>query len=431
MKGGEAASTGKRILDRKSEFKTGKLDLPGPLAQPPKCPECTSQRVWKDGLRKTSRGDVQRYLCRSCGYRFSQTEPKNCSEPLKKPSSWSINNASTYNLDRQVCEILTEDSKNLAKVQSRTEKQAAGATKPDKATVKGKIVEYALKLKREGYRESTIQRYMHGLLTLLNRKANLFDPESVKEVIAQQPWKEDTKLNYVNFYDTFTKFIEIQWTRPRYQTTRKFPFIPLEQEIDQLIYATGKKTSVILHIIKETAMRIGEVLQLKWTDINPKHNLITLNLPEKGCYPGIYNVSSDLITRILMLPRKSERIFPTKRLSTTVNFLQARKRLARRFNNPRLVRITFHTIRHWKATMEYHKTKDIIHVKDNILRHKSIENTMLYIHLEKAIFDSTKNCEYHVRVAKTVDESCELVKVGFEYVTGEYSDGGKIFRKRK
>jgi hypothetical protein len=24
--------------------------------------------------------------------------------------------------------------------------------------------------------------------------------------------------------------------------------------------------------------------------------------------------------------------------------------------------ITFHTFRHWKATMEYHKTRDILHV---------------------------------------------------------------------
>jgi len=34
-------------------------------------------------------------------------------------------------------------------------------------------------------------------------------------------------------------------------------------------------------------------------------------------------------------------------------------------------------------------------------------------------------------VAKNVEEAKKLVKVGFEYVTGEYDDGGKIFRKRK
>jgi len=28
-------------------------------------------------------------------------------------------------------------------------------------------------------------------------------------------------------------------------------------------------------------------------------------------------------------------------------------------------------------------------------------------------------------------EACGLVEAGFEYVTGNYDDGGKIFRKRK
>ena len=39
--------------------------------------------------------------------------------------------------------------------------------------------------------------------------------------------------------------------------------------------------------------------------------------------------------------------------------------------------------------------------------------------------------EYISKVAKNVKESCALVDVGFEYVTGEYEDGGKIFRKPK
>ena len=35
-------------------------------------------------------------------------------------------------------------------------------------------------------------------------------------------------------------------------------FLPTEQEIDQLISGTGKKTTTILQTIKETGMRIGE-----------------------------------------------------------------------------------------------------------------------------------------------------------------------------
>ena len=66
-----------------------------------------------------------------------------------------------------------------------------------------------------------------------------------------------------------------------------------------------------------------------------------------------------------------------------------------------------------------------------LLDHKSIKSTMKYINLEKAIFGELGNDEFTVRVAQNVKEACDLVEVGFEYVTGDYSDGGKIFRKRK
>jgi len=77
--------------------------------------------------------------------------------------------------------------------------------------------------------------------------------------------------------------------------------------------------------------------------------------------------------------------------------------------------------------MEYHKTKDIIHVQ-RLLGHKNIQNTLVYITIENALFQNT-NDDFHVRTAKTVEEACRLFEVGFEYVTE--IDGVKIFRKRK
>jgi len=50
--------------------------------------------------------------------------------------------------------------------------------------------------------------------------------------------------------------------------------------------------------------------------------------------------------------------------------------------------------------------------------------------LEKALFNNTDD-EFTVRVATDSGEACQLAEVGFEYVTGEYNDGGKIFRKPK
>jgi len=66
-----------------------------------------------------------------------------------------------------------------------------------------------------------------------------------------------------------------------------------------------------------------------------------------------------------------------------------------------------------------------------LLGHKSIKSTMKYIDLEKAIYGELGSEEFTVRVAMSTKEACALIEVGFEYITGEYSDGDKIFRKRK
>ncbi|MEM2971664.1 MAG: site-specific integrase [Candidatus Bathyarchaeia archaeon] len=109
-------------------------------------------------------------------------------------------------------------------------------------------------------------------------------------------------------------------------------------------------------------------------------------------------------------------------------FRQQRRKIAKKLGNPRLLQITFHTLRHWKATMEYHKTKDILYIKE-ILGHKNINNTQIYVHIEKALFQNAPPEEYHVKIAKTPEEITQLLEAGFEYVCQK--DGLAFFRKRK
>ena len=40
------------------------------------CPQCNSQKTWKDGLQNTAFGDVQRYLCRVFSYCFFESKVK-------------------------------------------------------------------------------------------------------------------------------------------------------------------------------------------------------------------------------------------------------------------------------------------------------------------------------------------------------------------
>ena len=45
------------------------------------------------------------------------------------------------------------------------------------------------------------------------------------------------------------------------------------------------------------------------------------------------------------------------------NYAEQRDRIAEKVQNPRLSKIMFKTMRTWKATMEYHRTKDVLYVK--------------------------------------------------------------------
>ena len=109
------------------------------------------------------------------------------------------------------------------------------------------------------------------------------------------------------------------------------------------------------------------------------------------------------------------------------SFMLTRKRLARNLQNPRLLKISFHTFRHWKATMEYHKTKDPLYVKE-LLGHKKLDTTLLYIQIEKAIFQDTDD-QFTVKVAKTPEDIKALLEVGFDYICEK--DGLMFLRKRK
>jgi len=61
-----------------------------------------------------------------------------------------------------------------------------------------------------------------------------------------------------------------------------------------------------------------------------------------------------------------------------------------------------------------------------MMRHRNINNPLKHTQLIK-----TEDDEFISKVAKTVEEACGLRAAGFEYVTGEYDDSGKIFRKPK
>ncbi len=338
-----------------------------------------------------------------------------------------INSFLPYNRERQVC--ATESvAKNLSQQRTR-EKRAAGATKLSEADIKGKLVEFAWWMKKQGYAESSIESRGWIMKSLVNHGANLYDPESVKEAIAnQEEWSDQYKVNVVNAYKCFVRTENLTWEPPNYKRHEKLPWIPHEKELDQLIMACGKIMGTFLQALKETGADPGELCHTRWIDIDRKRRTIAINHPVKGHNARIIKVSEDLIERLKLLPKKSERVFKAHRKSMNVNFIQQRKRIGKQFANPRLLEIKFTTFRHWKATTEYHRTKDILYVKQ-LLGHKNLSSTMIYIDVEKAIYGEEENNEFITRAATSVKGARALIEAGFE--KADEIDGVHIYRKRK
>ena len=121
--------------------------------------------------------------------------------------------------------------------------------------------------------------------------------------------------------------------------------------------------------------------------------------------------------------KNSPRVFGSHSLNEfAVNYYKQRK-LSNKLQNPRIQQITFHTFRHWKATMEYHKTKEILHVM-RLLGHKNIKNTLIYTQLV-----TFEDDEYICKTAENVKEAKELIEAGYQYICD--MDSLKLFRKRK
>lgn len=386
------------------------------MGKAPACPECGCRKVWKDGLRYLADGStVQRWLCRACGYRFS--DPQKNSKSKRPIASYCRVGAGS------------NPAKNSAKavqaLRQLERKEAMGLRGPTSKQTESWIINFAWFLKKQGYADYTINRKIGLLKTLRKGGADLNNPDSVFLTIASQDWSNGTKRNAVNAYANYAECFGIPIKQlPKYRYEQPLPWIPLETEIDQLIAGCSHKIATFLQTIKETMGRSCEIARLKWEDIDFERNIITLNNPAKNGLPRMFKISDKLVSMLKRLPKKSEYVFGENALTyIRKNFHSQRKRIARKLGNPRLLKIGFHTIRHWAASVLYHQTKDILLVKER-LGHKNITSTMIYTHLIN--FESN---EFIVKTASTLEEDEELIKAGFEYVTER--NGIKIYRKRK
>jgi integrase len=214
---------------------------------------------------------------------------------------------------------------------------------------------------------------------------------------------------------------------PIYTQEAKAIKIPTSEKLEMLIASAGRILSIKLTISKETGLRPVELHNLRVKDIDLDQKTIYPTTAKHDA-PRTLKISNNL-QATLQNYINTNRLNPNDKLfkDTAENYGKhyrlTRNKLAKKLNDYSLKNIRLYDFRHYYATNLYHKTRDILFVKQQ-MGHKKIETTLIYTQLLNLNDD-----EWTCKTATNVNEATQLVEAGFEYITE--MDGTKLFRKRK
>jgi integrase len=294
-------------------------------------------------------------------------------------------------------------------------------------TPNNNIFKVLWELKKRGNSPHTIKN-VSKLLHLLDKHTDLDKPETVRGYLAQVDRRAGYKRNLTFAYNVYCLHYKIQWDKPIYYQNAKLPKIPQEKQIDMIKANSPEKLALAISISKDTGLRPVEAMRLRLRDVD---------ITNQAIYPQTAKHGSARVLKIATETRQLLNLYLSKRdianndtifgtwTSETYGkwFRHYRNKLAKKLNDATLKTIRLYDLRHFFATMLYHKTKDIMYVKQQ-LGHRKLETTMVYTQLIHFHDDN-----YTSAVANTVEKATKLIENGFEYVTE--MEGLKLFRKRK
>jgi integrase len=382
-----------------------------------KCPECGSTRVFRDGFRPAplnavSQEPLQRFRCADYGHRWSEQSILNTNYDN------TVSNHVRANLGAKNM-VPTQETKTCARLRTPTQNELKAAPQ---------IERFVTELTNDGRPSKSVKSYKTCLQMMLNHGADLFDAENCKAVLSKAKLKGSSKQMVVTVLKKWFEFNAIAWKPPTYNKDNEIPYIPTEEELDQLIACLGPKSATFCQILKETGARSGELSRTQWSAIDFKNKTINI-IAEKRSNGRILPLSDVALTMLSSIPRDNEKPFAGID-SVRSCFRIQRNKAAKKLANPNLKKIHLHTFRHWKATNELHLYHDREQVQI-ILGHKHANSTETYVHIDKMLYLQDKKDNFIVKRPKTEEEEDALINVGFEFVRFDEKNRVPIYRKRK
>jgi len=264
-------------------------------------------------------------------------------------------------------------------------------------------------------------------LKYLAKHVSLDDPEAVKGYIASQTnWSNAYKQGVAYAYNSYVQINGLRWSLPHFRVEDKLPKIPTEEKINQIIVRARGKYVLVFSILRDTGMRPIELERTKVRDLDLDRGIISVRTAKGGLGRSLQVKAQTLAMLKEYLGKHNfglnDNPFP-KRKKMTGRWVRLRNTVAEKLKDAGFRAIRLYDLRHFFGTMTYHKTRDILYTQ-RMLGHRSLKNTMRYVQLIDFEDD-----EFTCVVTKNLQEACQFIEAGFEYVTE--IDGARLFRKRK
>jgi integrase len=274
------------------------------------------------------------------------------------------------------------------------------------------------------------QRAIMCRLKRIAKNVDLENPGEVERFLYSLNISNNYRNKLFLAYQYFCEANNIAYRKPRNQHVKPYVIhIPTEERINTIIACSGWVYSVVFSLSKY-GLRPDEISKLTLRNLDLEHGTLTVPTSKLGNQRTLKLDGKTLDMLKAYVHRKRVRDIDQKLFASARKIKERwrfyRQRAYEKFKDTELLKIRLYDLRHWFATITYMKTRDIFYVK-YALGHRNINNTMGYMHLANSLANYSD--EWVCKVAKTLQEACQLVEQGFEYVTE--MDGAKIFRKRK
>lgn len=210
-------------------------------------------------------------------------------------------------------------------------------------------------------------------------------------------------------YFHYCKSNEINWTPPKLKCQSIPIIVPNEDRIDKIMGSCSLKYIASFQISKH-GLRPDEVSKITLRGVDLQRGLLTARTSKLGEVRTIKlkeNVLENLrsYTQWKNITQLAVPLF-SKPDKLQQKWVKYRRRAYLNFRDPELLKIRLYDLRHWFATTEYIKTRDLLHVK-YLLGHRYIESTMVYVHLAQGLINSSE--DYSCKAARNIEEATALL----------------------